>query len=48
MGATGGHCCCSPLLIWRGFIIVIQARDRFGSFMLVTGFIAQVGVQAHA
>lgn len=33
------------LLIWRGFAIVIKARDRFGA-MLVTGFIAQVGVQA--
>ena len=33
------------LLIWRGFTIVIKARDRFGA-MLVTGFIAQVGVQA--
>ena len=32
------------LLIWRGFTIV-KARDRFGA-MLVTGFIAQVGVQA--
>lgn len=33
------------LLTWRGFTIVIKARDRFGA-MLVTGFIAQVGVQA--
>ena len=33
------------LLIWRGFTIVIKSRDRFGA-MLVTGFIAQVGVQA--
>ena len=33
------------LLIWRGFTIVIKARDRFGA-MLVIGFIAQVGVQA--
>ena len=33
------------LLVWRGFTIVIKSRDRFGA-MLVTGFIAQVGVQA--
>ncbi len=33
------------LVFWRGFSIVLLSRERFGA-MLVSGFIAQVGVQA--
>ena len=32
------------MLIWRGFYIALNARDKFGS-MLVIGIIARVGVQ---
>ena len=33
------------LLICRGFMIAVKARDRFGMLM-VTGLTAQVGIQA--
>ena len=32
------------MLVWRGFYIALNARDKFGS-MLVVGIIARVGVQ---
>ncbi len=32
------------LLIWRGYVIAMRCRDRFGS-MLTVGLITQVGVQ---
>ena len=31
-------------LIWRGFVIGLRAKDRFGS-MLAIGLTAQVGIQ---
>ena len=33
------------LLVWRGLMIAVKARDRFGT-MLATGLTAQVGLQA--
>ncbi|MEI6579450.1 MAG: putative peptidoglycan glycosyltransferase FtsW [Eubacteriales bacterium] len=33
------------LLVWRGFVIAIKAKDRFGS-LLVMGIVFQVGLQA--
>lgn len=33
------------LLIWRGFVIAMRARDRFGA-MIVVGLTTQVGIQA--
>lgn len=33
------------LLVWRGFVIGMRARDKFGS-MLAIGLTAQVGIQA--
>lgn len=33
------------LLVWRGFVIAMKAKDRFGS-LLVMGLVFQVGVQA--
>ncbi|HZK39093.1 MAG TPA: putative peptidoglycan glycosyltransferase FtsW [Clostridia bacterium] len=33
------------LLMWRGFMIASQAKDRFGT-LLVTGIVFQVGLQA--
>ncbi|MEG1965760.1 MAG: FtsW/RodA/SpoVE family cell cycle protein, partial [Oscillospiraceae bacterium] len=32
------------LLVWRGFVIAIRCKDRFG-MMLASGLIAQVGLQ---
>jgi len=32
------------LLIWRGFVIALRCKDRFGA-MLAIGFISQVGLQ---
>ena len=31
--------------MWRGFVIAIKAKDRFGS-LLVMGIVFQVGLQA--
>lgn len=33
------------LLVWRGFLIGIQAKDKFGS-LLAMGIVFQVGLQA--
>ena len=33
------------LLVWRGFVIALRARDRYGS-LLAVGLTAQVGIQA--
>lgn len=33
------------LLIWRGFVIAMRSRDKFG-FMLAIGLVSQVGIQA--
>lgn len=33
------------LLVWRGFVIAMRSRDRFGS-LLAIGLTAQVGIQA--
>jgi cell division protein FtsW len=36
--------CLYALLIWRGFVIAMRCRERFGS-MLALGLISQVGIQ---
>ena len=33
------------MLVWRGFVIGMRARDKFGS-MLAIGLTAQIGIQA--
>ena len=33
------------LLVWRGFVIALHAKDRFGA-LLAVGLVFQVGLQA--